>query len=109
MVVKTRLRSVLLPLALYAVSGLVAAYFVYHAQNGNRGLDTKRALKIQVAQLQLELDDLAVVRQDWERRVAMFRTESVDRDLLDEQARFVLNRLHRNDVVIMTGDAAQSR
>jgi cell division protein FtsB len=109
MVVKTRLRAVLFPLALYGAAGLVIAYFVYHAQNGNRGLETKRAMKIQVALLQKELDELTAVRRDWERRVAMFRSEAIDRDLLDEQARFVLNRLHRNDVVIMTGEAAQSR
>ena len=103
MVVKTRLRAILFPLVLHGVAGLMVAYFVYHAQNGNRGLETKRAMKIQVAELQQELDDLTATRRDWERRVAMFRAESIDRDLLDEQARFVLNRLHRNDVVIMTG------
>jgi cell division protein FtsB len=109
MVVRTRLRGVLIPLALYGVAGLVVAYFVHHAQSGSRGLETKRALKIEVARLEQELKDLKVEREDWERRVAMFRSESVDRDLLDERARYVLNRLHRNDVVIMTGDAAQQR
>jgi cell division protein FtsB len=109
MVVKTRLRAFLIPLALYGVSGLVVAYFVHHAQSGSRGLETKRALKIEVAKLDDELKELKLERDDWEHRVAMFRSESVDRDLLDERARYVLNRLHRNDVVIMTGDAAQQR
>jgi cell division protein FtsB len=109
MVVKTRFRAVLLQLALYGVAGLVVAYFVYHAQNGERGLETQRAMTIQVARLQQELDDLTLTRRDWDRRLAMFRAEAIDRDLLDEQARYVLNRLHRNDVVIMTGESAAAR
>ena len=36
----------------------------------------------------------------------MLRNSSVDRDLLEERARLTLNRLHRNDVVIMTGEGA---
>jgi cell division protein FtsB len=31
----------------------------------------------------------------------MFRADHIDRDLLEEQARLVLGRVHRNDVVIM--------
>ena len=37
MVVKKRLRAVLIPLALYSVSGLAVGYFLHHAQSGQRG------------------------------------------------------------------------
>ncbi len=33
------------------------------------------------------------------------RSESVDRDLLDEEARAVLDRVGKDDVVIFTADA----
>lgn len=107
MVVRSRLRAVLLPLALYVVSGLTVGYFVYHSQHGNRGLLTKMELKQQIVSLDAELADLRHDREDWERRVSMLRNSSVDRDLLEERARLTLNRLHKNDVVIMTGDASQ--
>jgi hypothetical protein len=64
---RRRLRAILMPLALYALSAAGVAYFVHHAHSGNRGLDAKRALKIQ------------------------------------ERARSVLGRVHRNDLVIITG------
>jgi cell division protein FtsB len=104
MVVRSRIRSILVPLALYLVSGLTVGYFVYHSQHGNRGLETKLTLRQQIVALDQDLSDLRNERAEWERRVAMLRNNSVDRDLLDERARLTLNRLHRNDVVIMTGE-----
>jgi cell division protein FtsB len=41
-------------------------------------------------------------RGEWERRIALLRSDQIDRDLLDERARVMLGRVHRNDVVIMT-------
>lgn len=106
MVVRYRLRKFLIPLALYTASALVVSYFVYHAQHGSRGIETKMALKMQIRGLQADLDTIKEERVDWERRVAMLRPATMDRDLLDERARLTLNRLHRNDVVIMTGPVA---
>jgi cell division protein FtsB len=104
MVVRNRIRAFLVPLVLYLVSGLAVGYFIYHSQHGNRGLETKIELRQQIIALDDELAGLKVERGDWERRVAMLRNSSVDRDLLDERARLTLNRLHKNDVVIMTGN-----
>jgi len=105
MVVRSRIRAILVPLALYLVSGLTVGYFVYHSQHGNRGLETKLSLRQDIAALDAELANLKQDRADWERRVSMLRNTSLDRDLLDERARLSLNRLHRNDVVVMTGEA----
>ncbi len=101
MVVRKRLRSILLPLALYAVSGGVAAYFVAQAERGERGLEAKRQFKMQIYALNTELAAVKAERTEWERRLALLRDEEIDRDLLDERARVVLGRVHRNDVVIM--------
>jgi cell division protein FtsB len=109
MVVRSRLRAFLIPLVLYLVSGGVVGYFVYHAQHGDRGIATKMALKQQIVDLTKELDELKGEHTRWDERVAMLRNESVDKDLLDEEARLTLNRLHRNDVVIMTGSGAPPR
>src|SRR3712207_2889097 len=103
MVVRRRVRKILIPLALYGVSALVVGYFVHHAQNGSRGLQAKRELKIQAHAVTKELDALKAERADWERRIALLRTDQIDRDLLEERARALLGRVHRNDVVIVTG------
>jgi cell division protein FtsB len=103
MVVKRRFRRFLVPLALYGVAGGAVAYFVHHANHGQRGLEAKRVLKIQAYDLAQELEAAKTERQDWERRIALLRSNQIDRDLLDERARVVLGRVHRNDLVIITG------
>lgn len=101
MVIRRRVRSVLMPLALYAVSGLVVGYFVHQAEGGNRGLEAKRALKIQAYGLNQELAAVKADRAEWEHRVTLLRSDQIDRDLLEERARVVLGRVHANDVVII--------
>jgi cell division protein FtsB len=109
MVIRKRLRSVLLPLALYAASGSIAAYFVSNANHGERGLEAKRRYKAQMLQLNAEVTVLKDERATWERRVALMNGRGIDRDLLEEQARLLLGRVHRNDVVIMLGPSGPSR
>ena len=103
MVVRKRARAILLPLALYSASGLAVGYFVHHAHNGSRGLEAKRVLKIQVEETTRELDAAKADRAAWERRIALLRSDQIDRDLLEERARVMLGRVHRNDLVIITG------
>lgn len=102
MVVRRRLRSVLLPLALYAVSAAVVGYFVHHAHSGNRGLEAKKALKTQIYEISRELDAAKAEHGEWDRRIALLRSDQIDRDLLEERARVMLGRVHRNDLVIIT-------
>ena len=102
MVVRRRARKVLIPLALYAVAGTAAAWFVHHAHSGNRGIEAKRELKIQAFQLNQELEELKAERREWDRRITLLRSDQVDRDLLEERARLLLGRVHRNDLVIIT-------
>ena len=104
MVVKRRLRRFLVPLALYAASGAAVGYFIHHANNGQRGLEAKRQLKIKVYDLTQELEAAKTEHKEWERRIALLRSDQIDRDLLEERARVVLGRVHRNDLVIITGE-----
>ena len=103
MVVRKRARAVLLPLALYSASALAVGYFVHHAHNGSRGLEAKRGLKIQVEEISRELETAKADRARWELRIALLRSDQIDRDLLEERARVLLGRVHRNDLVIITG------
>jgi cell division protein FtsB len=100
MVVRTRLRAILLPIALYIVSGGVTSYFVWNAVNGGRGLRAKDAYRAEMAKLDGELADLTAERKQLEQRVAMMGPDSVDRDLLEEEARSVLGLARPSDLVV---------
>ncbi|MGD0721907.1 MAG: septum formation initiator family protein [Roseiarcus sp.] len=103
MVVRTRLRAILFPLVFYVVLGIASGYLVWDAWNGQRGLRTKAEYAGQTRALGEQLLALRAEREGWERRVALMRSDAVDRDLLDEEARAVLDRVGRNDLVVFTG------
>lgn len=107
MVIRRRLRSILLPLLLYAVSGSVSSYFVWHAVNGERGLKTKEEYRKVMAGLISENADLRAEREQYERRISMMRAEAVERDILEEEARVQLGRVHKSDVVVFLKSAAK--
>lgn len=100
MVIRRRLRAVLLPLALYAVSGSAASYFVWHAYNGSRGLKAKEEYRQKIDELTTQLHALQDERASWERRVAMMSADSIDRDLLEEQARVTLGRVQKDELIV---------
>ena len=101
MVVRKRFRGFVLWLALYGIAGSASYYFIYHAHNGSRGLETKEALTQALDSLDKELQSQQAERERWQIRVDALRNEHVDRDLLDERGRIGLGRVQRGDVVIM--------
>ncbi len=103
MVVRTRLRSIVTPIVLYIVLGVATGYLVWGASNGEHGLKAKVKFDAEAAQLKVELAGLKEERARWELRVASLSPESVDRDLLDEEAHALLDRVAKDEVVIFTG------
>ncbi len=79
----------------------IIAYFAYYAVYGERGLMSMRQLETQVAQAQNQLDDVHKERVRLENRSALLRPDNLDRDMLDERARLMLNYSHPDDVVIV--------
>jgi cell division protein FtsB len=102
MVVRTRLRSIVLPIVFYLVLGVTSGYLVWGASNGEHGLNARLKFDAEAAALTAQLSALKDERARWERRVANLRPESVDRDLLDEEAHAVLDRVAKDEVVIFT-------
>lgn len=100
MVRKTKLRAVSLQLALWVLVGTLIAYFGYHGVHGDRGLRAHRTFEAEIAALNAELAGLDAQRKAIEARVARFEPNSVDRDILEEQARENLGWMHPNDRVI---------
>jgi cell division protein FtsB len=101
MVSRKRLRGVLTALGLYVVAAALIGYFWFHAFSGQRGLHAKHEIDQQLQELTAELDRLKVEKGQWERKVALLRSDGIDPDMLDERARALLNVAHPNDVVMM--------
>jgi len=101
MVVRRRFWGLVPVVLAYAAGGGLVAYFLHQAEIGNRGMRAKQVLKIQIHETNQELDAARIETKDWERRLALLRAEHVDRDLLEERARILLGRVHKNDVVVV--------
>jgi cell division protein FtsB len=102
MVVRTRLRSIVVPIVFYLMLGVASGYLVWGASNGEHGLKAKQKYDSEAEVLQTELAALKEERARWERRVVALRPDSLDRDLLDEEAHAKLDRAAKDEVVIFT-------
>jgi cell division protein FtsB len=91
MVTRRRIRTVLNTLALYTIAILLIGYFGINAYTGDHGLRAKQDLDEQIKELGDELAALRAERANWERRVALLQSQSIDADMLDERARALLN------------------
>ena len=84
------------------IGASAVAYFGYHIVQGDRGLLGWWHLRHEIAQSELILLQTDEIRASLERRVALLHPESLDRDLLEERARIMLNMGHQNETVILT-------
>jgi cell division protein FtsB len=100
---KRRAGDVVAPVIGFCVVG----YFAYHSIEGDRGLVAWLRLNEQIKTASQELDGLQAERRALERRVALLRPESLDRDLLDEQVRIVLNYARPDEAVVLDRPAAR--
>jgi len=108
MVTRIKYRAVLVPLLLYAVAGAALSYFGWAADHGNRGLKAKSAYMADIASLTKHLDALKAEHLALERRNVQLRPATIDKDLLEEEARIILGRVAKNDVVVFLGKSASN-
>lgn len=79
----------------------LVVYFSYFAVFGNHGLLRWSKLDAAVDAKQAEFDKLRSERIALQRRVSLMRPESVDPDMLEEQARARLGLTEPDEVVIL--------
>lgn len=84
------------------IGASAVAYFAYHTVQGDRGLLAWWRLRHEIAQSELILVQTDEIRATLERRVALLHPESLDRDLLEERARIMLNMGNDGETVILT-------
>jgi cell division protein FtsB len=81
-----------------AVSLLV--YFVYHLIQGERGLLAWGRLKQQITVAEQKLHAVKTEQQALEQRVHLMRPDSLDTDMLEEQAKEKLNFVRKDEIII---------
>ncbi len=86
-------------------SGSASGYLVWGASNGEHGLKAAEKFDAEAVELKAQLAGLKDEHARWALRVASLRPESIDKDLLDEEAHALLDRVAKDEVVIFTGAA----
>ncbi|MHA6684608.1 FtsB family cell division protein [Mesorhizobium sp. A556] len=82
------------------------AYFGYHAYHGEFGITSRSRLQAETAGLQAQLDAVRTRRVDLERRVRLLHDGTIEKDMLDEQARSALNLSREDEITIMLPSAS---
>jgi cell division protein FtsB len=101
MVSRPRLRSFFTALGLYVLAALLIGYFGVNAYTGNHGLLARQDLDQQIGAFTAELNQAKAEREQWQRRVALIKSESLDPDMLDERARALLDYADPRDAVMI--------
>lgn len=100
MVTRQRRHSTLNRLWMPLITAAFLGYFGYHAFSGYYGLLSRDRLEAEAAMLSRELEVLKQERDRYERRVEMLRSDQLDADLIDVEARRALNRIRPDEVVL---------
>ena len=101
MVRRPRIRAFFTALGLYLLAAALIGYFGINAYTGNRGLRARQDLDQRIAALTQKIDEAKAERAQWERRVALLRSDDLDPDMLDERARAVLDYADPRDLVLV--------
>ena len=96
---KRQFRAAIVPCLFLGVTG----YFVWNAVQGDRGTLMAAQRREILQAKQIELARVEAERDVWERRVAALRGDRIDRDMLDERARAMLNLANPDDVIVQYG------
>ena len=82
----------------------LCSYFSYFAIKGDRGLLRYMSLQDKVAEAEQINKNYENQRLEWEQKVKLLSSNSLDLDLLDERARTVLNMIGQDEFIIIDED-----
>ncbi len=80
---------------------VVFGYFGSHAYKGEHGIRSHIQLQAKMKELEQVFVQSSGERQYLERRVALLRSGTIEKDMLDEQVRRNLGFVHRDEIVIL--------
>jgi cell division protein FtsB len=84
-----------------AVAAVVLGYFGFHAYHGEYGIYSKYEYEARTVELTAQLEEVRARRVEFERRVQLLHDGTLDKDMLDEQARRALNLSRADEVTII--------
>lgn len=84
-----------------ALSAVFLAYFGFHAYHGEYGIYSKYRLQARTAELEAQLSSIRTKRVELEKRVQLLHDGSLEKDMLDEQARRALNLSLADEVIVI--------
>ncbi|CAN7429734.1 septum formation initiator family protein [Rhizobium sp. LjRoot30] len=93
---KRKLGRLILP----AIAVAFVSYFSYHSVHGDFGLIAAEAFEKKRVELDGELKKLTAARESLERQVSLMSDGSLEKDILDEKARYALNVSRSDEIVI---------
>ena len=98
-------KQIRLPLLL----SFVLAYFAFHLVNGDRGIRAWVQIGNDLERAEARLQVVAAEREELEHRVGLLDPKSLDPDMIDEQARRLLNYGHPDDRVIILDGRGETK
>lgn len=101
MTTRQRKNNPLARLVVPAICSVLLAYFIFHAWSGQYGIEAMQRMKDERTQLEFEMTRIKQERAALEARVALLRDGTIEKDMLDEQARYMLNMLAADEVMII--------
>ena len=84
-----------------AITVVFLSYFGFHAFQGEFGIYSKYRYEERSVQLEAELAAVRKQREELERRVQLLHDGTLEKDMLDEQARRALNMSRPDEITIM--------
>lgn len=93
---RRRLRGAIAPAIFLALT----AYFCWNAVQGAHGLRAYAAQQAVLKQAQTDLAQAEAEREHWRVRARALDSDHLDRDMLDERARAMLNLAEPNDIIV---------
>ncbi len=94
--IRNRLRAIAPPVVFLAIT----YYFGWNAVHGKSGLEAQALQQQQLQQAVARNQEVAAERASWQTKIADLNGQSIQPDMLDEQARQVLNLANPQDMVI---------
>ena len=95
--IKRRSRRMLIPI----VGALFVSYFLAHAFHGERGIIAWMHLQKQVASAEQTLVSTKTIRENYQRRIYLLKSDHLDADMLDERARIMAGLVRSDEFIIL--------
>lgn len=101
MMTRTRRRTIFQTIMLHLGAAALIGYFAVQGYNGQYGLIAKRSFEQQHTVLTEQLDALRAQREALQAKVSLLDPSRIDADLLDEEARSLLDLINPKDLVML--------